>query len=108
LASVLEHVLALVRRIGLVDRDDRRADAERGEIEVGPLRAGVGEDGDLVALRDPELDQAQGELLRDLADLAIGLRDPLAGFVLVGDRLQIAMPLGGEWHQVRDRLAVGA
>ena len=105
---VLDHVLALLGRVGLVDRDDGGAHAEGGEVEVGPLRTGVGEDRDLVALLDAELDQAQGELPDDLPDFAVGLGDPFAGGVLVGDRRQICMALGREWHQVGARLAVGA
>ena len=67
--GVLEHVLALLGRVGLVDRDDGGAGRERGEVEVGPLGAGVGEDRDLVALGDAEVDQAEGERADDLADL---------------------------------------
>ena len=57
--GVLEHVLALLGGVGLVDRDDDGADRERREVEVGPLGAGVGEDRDLVALGDAEVDQAE-------------------------------------------------
>jgi hypothetical protein len=106
--GVLENVLALLRRVGLIDRDDGGAHAESGEVEVGPLGSCVGQDRDLVALLDPELDQAEGETLRDLADLAIGLGHPLAGGVLVGDGAEIAVPLRGERHQVGASLAVGA
>ena len=81
--GVLEHVLALLRRVRLVDRDHGRAGGERGEVEVGPLRPGVGEDRDLVALLDPEVDQPERELADDLADLGVGLRDPAARRVLV-------------------------
>jgi hypothetical protein len=104
---VLDDVLALLGRVGLVDRDDRRTDAEGGEVEVGPLGPGVGEDRDLVALLDSQLEQAQRELPDDLADLAVGLRDPLAGVVFVGDRGEVPVPLGGERHQVSAGLAVG-
>ena len=61
--GVLEHVLALLGRVGLVDRDHGRAGAERREVEVGPLGPGVGEDRDLVALLDAEVDQPEGERL---------------------------------------------
>ena len=81
--GVLEHVLALLRRVGLVDRDHGRARGERGEVEVGPLGPGVGEDRDLVALLDPELDQPERQLADDLADLGVGLRRPLPVVALV-------------------------
>ena len=106
--GVLEDVLALVGRVRLVDRNHRRADAERREVEVGPLRAGVGEDRDLVALLDPELDQAERELADDLADLGVGLGDPLSRLVLVGDGLEVAVSLRGERCKIRDRLALRA
>ena len=105
--GVLDDVLAFLGRVRLVDRDDGGAHAEGREVEVGPLGAGVREDRDLVALLDSELDQAECELPDDLADLPVGLRDPLPGLVLVGDRREVRMPLGGERHQVRTGLAVG-
>ena len=75
--GVLEHVLAFVGRVRLVDRNDDGAHAECREVEVGPLGPGVGEDRDLVALLDAELDQAERQTADDVADLAVGLRNPL-------------------------------
>ena len=83
--GVLEHVLALLGRVGLVDRDDVGAGRERGEVEVGPLGAGVAEDRDLVALLDAEVDQAERERADGLADLVEAAVDPLLA-VLVADR----------------------
>ena len=74
--GVLEHVLALLGRVGLVDRDDGRPGRERGEVGVGPLGPGVGEDRDLVAGRDSEVDQPEREGLDGLADLGEALRRP--------------------------------
>ena len=105
---VLEHVLALLGRVRLVDRDDGRAGAQRREVEVGPLGAGVGEDRDLVALLDPEVDQAQRQPADDVADLLVGLRDPVAArLVAVDHRAMRGVLAGGEREQVRDRLAPG-
>ena len=106
--GVLEDVLALLGRVRLVDRHHRRSRAERGEVEVGPLGPRVGEDRDLVALGDAEVDQPEREALDDLADLAIGLRDPLSGGVLVGDGPEIGVALGRERQQVGDRLRTRA
>ena len=83
--GVLEHVLALLGGVGLVDRDDDGADRERGEVEVGPLGAGVAEDRDLVALLDAEVDQAERERPDRLHDLAEAAVDPALA-VLVADR----------------------
>ena len=76
--GVLEHVLALLGGVGLVDRDDDRAGRERREVEVGPLGPGVGEDRDLVALLDPEVDQAEGERADASPHLVEAAVDPLA------------------------------
>ena len=84
--GVLEHVLALLGRVRLVDRDDRGAGGEGGEVEVGPLGAGVGEDRDLVAALDAEIDQAERELADGLADLRVGALHPGAALVLEHDR----------------------
>ena len=105
--GVLEHVLALLRRVGLVDRDDRGAGGERGEVEVGPLGPGVGEDRDLVALLDPEVHQPERQLADDLADLGVGLRDPVARVVLVDDRALGAVLARRRRKQVGERLRAG-
>ena len=74
--GVLQHVLALLGRVGLVDRHDDGAGRERGEVEVGPLGAGVGEDRDLVALGDAEVDQAERERADGLLHLVEAAVDP--------------------------------
>ena len=75
--GVLQHVLALLGRVGLVDRHDHGARRERGEVEVGPLGAGVAEDRDLVALGDPEVDQPERERAHHLQHLVEAAVDPL-------------------------------
>ena len=105
--GVLEHVLALLGRVGLVDRHDGGADRERGEVEVGPLGAGVGEDRDLVALGDAEVDQAEGELAHRLLDLDEAALDPPLA-VLELDRRGAAVHLRGSRQQVRERGRFGS
>ena len=105
--GVLEHVLALLRRVRLVDRDDRGAGRERGEVEVGPLGPRVREDRDLVALLDPQAHQPERELADDLADLGVGLRDPDARVILVDDGPLGAVLAHGGGEQVGERLGAG-
>ena len=105
--GVLQHVLALLGRVGLVDRHDHRAGRERGEIEVGPLGAGVGEDRDLVALGDAEVDQAEGERAHGLQHLVEAAVDPLLA-LLEAHRRGAAVELGGERQQVRQRGRFGS
>ena len=60
--GVREDVAALVRKIGLIDRNrdaTRRIDREIG---VDPLRSGPGQDGDLVPRREAAVDQPGGDL----------------------------------------------
>ncbi len=71
-ARVLQDVLALLGRVGLVDghRHGRReADAQ---VAQRPLQARAGEDGDHLALLHPERDQAPGHLLALLRELRPG------------------------------------
>jgi hypothetical protein len=105
--GVLQHVLDLLRRVRLVDRHHGGADAQRGVIEVGPFRPGIREERDLVALADAEVDQAERQPLDDLADLAVGLRDPLARRILVRDGSELTVQLRGAREQVGDRLGSG-
>ena len=106
--GVLEHVLAFLGRVGLVDRDDDRADAERGEIDVRPFGAGVGQDRDLVALLDPEGDQAEGELRDGLPDLGERAVEPVARRSLEQNGGGVAVEGCRAWQQVGDRAAPGA
>jgi hypothetical protein len=74
---VVRDVVDLLGRVRLIDRDRAGARRQDPEVGVGPLRPGVGEDGDLVALLDPEVDQAEGDLLDGLAELLVGDVHPL-------------------------------
>ena len=105
---VLEDVLALFRRVGLVDRDHGRPGGERREIEVGPFGPCVGEDRDLVALLDPHLDQPEGERAHGVPDLVEAARGPGTGLVLVHDGGAVAVLLGGPRQEVGDGHRPGA
>ena len=73
-ARVGEDVLALLGRVGVVDRDDRRAGAQGAEVGERPLRARAGEDRDVVAALDPELGEPAGDLVDRAAELGVGDR----------------------------------
>ena len=106
--GVIEHVVAFLRRVRLVDRHDGGAGGQDPEVGVGPLGPRVGEDADLVAAVDAELLEAERDLLRDLAQLRIGDVDPFAlGLVLVllGDLVGVL--LDGQGQQVRECLRPG-
>ncbi len=105
--GVLQHVLALLGRVGLVDRDDDGAGRERCEVEVGPLRAGVGEDRDLVALGDAEVDQAERERAHGLQHLVEAAVDPVLA-LLETHRGGAPVEPGRERQQVRQRDRFGS
>ena len=78
-AGVGEDVLALLGRVGLVDRDDGRAGAQRAEVGQRPLRARAGEDRDVVAALDAERGEPAGDLADRAAELGVGDRLPPGG-----------------------------
>ena len=75
--GVLDHVVALGRGVGLVDRDRDGAGGEDRHVGEGPLGPGVADDRDLLAVLDPQVDQAAGDLADRLAELGVGGLDPL-------------------------------
>jgi hypothetical protein len=98
--------MALLGRVGLVDRHDHRADRGRGEVGIRPLGTGVGEDAHALAVLDAEIDQPERHLAHDLVQL--GERDvPPLAVALVANGGTIAIPLGRMRHQVGDRLRRG-
>ena len=105
--GVLEHVLALRGRVGLVDRDQGAARGEDAEAGVGPLGPRVGEDGDLVARLQAEVHEPERDLLDRLPELGVGDVRPLLAR-LVPLRGRVAVLLHRERQQVGDRLATGA
>ena len=92
-----EDVLALLGRVGLVDRDDGRPGAQRAEVGQRPLRAGAREDRDVVAALDPELGEPAGDLAGRASELGVGDRLPPRG----GEGVALAPP-GGEQCDARD------
>src|SRR5215212_1320373 len=69
--GVLEHVLALGGRVGLVDRDQHASGREDAEAGLAPLRPGVGQDRDLVAGLETQVDQPERDLAHDRAELRV-------------------------------------
>ena len=98
--GVLEHVLALLGGVRLVDRHHRRPGGERREVEIGPLGPRVRENRDLVALLDPEVDQAQRQRPDRLPDLVVGARLPAAPAVVVEDRSLRSVLADGDRQQL--------
>jgi len=66
-----EHVGALLRRVGVVDRRHDRAGTERAAVGQRPLRRGQAEDRDSVARLDAKADQALGDRRADLAQSGV-------------------------------------
>ena len=105
--GVLQHVLALLGRVGLVDRHDGCARRESGEIEIGPLGPGVGEDRDLVALFDSKVDQAERKRTDHLQHLGKAAACPLA-VLLEAHGGMVAIELCRKRQQVRQRDRFGS
>ena len=104
---VVEHVLAFLRGVGLVDRDERRARREDSEAGVGPFRTRMGEDRDLVARLHAQVHQPEGHLAHHTAQLRVGDVDPLVAH-LVALRGLVGVPLDRQRQQVRDGLRARA
>ena len=95
-ARVLDDVLALPRRVRVVDRDDHAAGGQQRGVGQRPLRAGLAEQRDAVAGLDPE----RREPPRQLADRVPELRErPLVPRAVTreADR-RAAVPLGRVQH----------
>src|SRR5207244_13048257 len=105
--GVVEHVVALLRGVGLVDRDRGRAGGQDREVGVGPLRARVAEDRDTVTLADAEADEPPPNLADDLTQLLESDVDPVvAHLVAKGDPGTV---LGrGQRSEVGHRRGAGA
>ena len=91
-AGVGDHPQALLGRVGLVDRHDDGARGGGGQVGIGPLGAGVGEDADALARLDPEVDQPEADLLHDRGELGVG--DVVPGAVALEAHGGLARVLG--------------
>ena len=60
--GVMQHVMALLRRVRLVDRRDNRAGGKRRKTGVGPLRPRVRQDRNPVSRLDPQVDEPKRQL----------------------------------------------
>ena len=84
---VAGHPRALLGRVRRVDRHDHgRRGADR-QVGDGPLEARVGQDAHTVACREPEIDQALGQVVHPLPELAVGDVDPAAIDLVAGGHL---------------------
>ncbi len=104
---VVEHVVALLRRVGLVDRHAGRAGGQDAEAGVGPLGAAVAEDRDLVAWLDAELDQPGGDGPDLVGQLGIVDVHPFVAD-LVAQRGAVGELRSGGERQIRHRARAGA
>ena len=100
--GVARDPLALLGRVGRVDRDHDRAGARDAEVGVAPLRPRRAQDRDPVARLDPEVDEAATDLRHDLAELRVADVAPFA-VRLVADRGRITMLRSSQADQVGDR-----
>ena len=99
---VVEDVLHLLRRVRLVNRDQRGPGGEDSEAGLGPLGPGVGEDRDLFARLDSEVNEAERDLLDGLAELRVGDVDPVLAD-LIALRWAVRVLLGRQRQHVGDR-----
>ena len=100
--GVMQHVVALLRRVRLVDRDGNRAGGERRKTGVGPLRPRVRQDRDPVSRLDAHVDEPKRQLPHRPVKLLVGDVDPLAT-KLVPERRLAAVPRGRQPDQVSHR-----
>ena len=77
-ARIVEDVLDLSRRIGLVHRHDNRADGQKGHVESDPFPTRVREDGHPLADFDAVRHKTFGELADDPLELRGGELPPSA------------------------------
>ena len=109
---VLEHVVALLGRVRLVDRHRGAAGREDAEVGVRPLGASVREDRDAVAAPHPQVDQPASDLAHGGAELRVVDVDPLVAD-LVPQRRVPGVPLRGNGGKAghrrcaRGRVATG-
>ena len=101
--GVGDHILDLVGGVGLVDREGRRAERDRGEVDDVELGA-VGEhDRERVAAPETQPVQPPGEVAHALAPLRPGERLLVA---FGADRDAVAEPGAGELERLDDRCGV--
>ena len=100
--GVARDPLALLGRVGRVDRDDHGAGGRDAEVHVAPVGPRRAQDRHPVARLDPEVDQAATDLRHDLAELRVADVMPLA-VRLVAHRGGITMLCSSEADQVGDR-----
>ena len=94
--GVAEHVLALLRGVGVVDRRGRGAGAHHAGVRERPLGTRVGEDRDPVAALDAERDQPARDALRPLAELTVAEIDPAPALLPAeGGAVRARPPRGG-------------
>ena len=100
--GVMQHVVALLRRVRLVDRHDNRAGGERRKTRVGPLRPRVRQDRNPVSRLNPQVDEPERQLPHRAIQLLVGDIDPLATN-LVPERRLAAVPCRRQPDQVSHR-----
>ncbi len=71
--GVMQHVVALLRRVRLVDRHDNRASGKRRKTRVGPLRPRMRQDRNPVSRLDPQIDEPKRQLPHHPLELLIGV-----------------------------------
>jgi hypothetical protein len=100
--GVVQHAVALLRRVRLVDRHDNRAGGKRRKTRVRPFRTRVRQDRNPVSRLDPEIDEPKRQLPHRPVELLVGDRDPLA-VKLVRERRLATVPCRRQRDQVSHR-----
>ena len=100
--GVMQHVVALLRRVRLVDRHGNRAGGKGGKTGVGPLRPRVRQDRNPVSRLDAQVDEPKRQLPHRAVQLLVGDVDPLATNLVLERRLA-AVPCRRQRDQVSHR-----
>ena len=100
--GVTQHVVALLRRVRLIDRHDNRAGGKRRKTRIGPFRPRVRQDRNPVSRLNPQIDEPKRQLPHHLVEPLVRDLNPLA-VNLVRERRLAAVSCRRQPDQVSHR-----